>query len=160
MLSIAAARREDVPLLLTLIRELAEFEKLAHEVVATEPLLEDSLFGARPVVEAVLARVAGEAAGFALYYHNYSTFLGRAGLYLEDLYVRPEHRGHGVGHALLAHLARLATGRGCGRLEWSVLDWNRRAVEFYESLGARPVAGWTVYRVSGDALARLAAESS
>ena len=160
MLAIDAARREDVPLLLTLIRELAEFEKLAHEVVATEALLEDSLFGPRPVVEAVLARVAGEAAGFALYYHNYSTFLGRPGLYLEDLYVRPEHRGHGVGHALLAYLARLATGRGCGRLEWSVLDWNRRAVEFYESLGARPVAGWTVYRVSGDALARLAAEPS
>ena len=160
MLAIDAARREDVPLLLTLIRELAEFEKLAHEVVATEALLEDSLFGARPVVEAVLARVAGEPAGFALYYHNYSTFLGRPGLYLEDLYVRPEHRGRGVGHALLAYLAKLATARGCGRLEWSVLDWNRRAVEFYESLGARPVAGWTVYRVSGDALARLAAESS
>jgi GNAT superfamily N-acetyltransferase len=160
MITIDAARRDDVPLLLSLIRELAEFEKLAHEVVANEAQVERALFGPRAVAEAVIARITGEPAGFALFYHSFSTFVARAGLYLEDLYVRPDHRGQGVGHALLAHLARLATSRECGRLEWAVLDWNKRAIEFYEAIGAKPVGGWTVYRVTGDALDRLAKDAS
>jgi GNAT superfamily N-acetyltransferase len=148
----------DVPLILRFIRELAEYERLAHEVVASEDGLRETLFGPRPYAEVVIAEVGGEPAGFALFFHNYSTFLGRPGMYLEDLYVRPEMRGRGTGRALLAHLARLAVERGCGRLEWWVLDWNEPAIRFYRALGAQPMDDWTVFRVAGDALQRLAGE--
>jgi GNAT superfamily N-acetyltransferase len=145
-----------VPLILSFIRELAEYERLSHEVVATEEALRDHLFGERPVAEVVIAESGGDPAGFALFFHSFSTFLGRPGIYLEDLYVKPEFRGKGMGRALLIHLARLAKERGCGRLEWSVLDWNEPAIGFYRGLGASPVGGWTVYRVSGEALEGLA----
>jgi GNAT superfamily N-acetyltransferase len=154
--TIRPATPADVPLILRFIRELAEYERLAHEVVATEDGLRDTLFGARPYAEVVIAEEGGEPAGFALFFHNYSTFLGRPGIYLEDLYVRPELRGKGTGRALLAHLARLAVERGCGRLEWWVLDWNEPAIRFYRALGAQPMDDWTVFRVTGDALKRLA----
>ena len=154
-LEISPAAPADVPLLLSLIKELAEFEKLHQHVVATEAVLRQSLFGGRAAAEAVIARVGGEPAGFALYFHNFSTFLGKHGLYLEDLFVRPEFRGNGVGKALLAYLAKLAIERGCGRFEWAVLDWNRRAQEFYESLGAQARTDWIGYRITGDALRRL-----
>jgi GNAT superfamily N-acetyltransferase len=157
---LASATEDQVPLILDLIRGLATYEKLAHEVVATEESLRRSLFGPRPDAEVVIAYVNEEPAGFALFFHNYSTFLGRRGLYLEDLFVKPPFRGHGVGQRLLGHLARLAVERGCGRLEWAVLDWNAPAIRFYESLGARPMNDWTVYRLSGDALATLAAGAS
>ena len=155
MLSLNPVRPEEIPLLLTLIVELAEFEKLTDEVAVNEAVLRESLFGERRVAEAVLARVDGTPAGFALYFHSFSTFIGRAGLYLEDLYVRADYRGRGVGTALLSHMASVAVARGCGRLEWSVLDWNRRALEFYTGMGARPVAGCTVYRLTGEALEAL-----
>jgi GNAT superfamily N-acetyltransferase len=151
----APAVPADSPTLLTLIGELAEFERLAHEVVVTEPALREALFGLHPSAEAVVARVEGEVVGFALFFHNFSTFLGRRGLYLEDLYVRPALRGQGVGRGLLMHLAQLAIERGCGRMEWSVLNWNRRAIGFYEGLGARPIKDWTVYRLDRDALEAL-----
>jgi GNAT superfamily N-acetyltransferase len=147
----------DVPMILTLIRELAEFERLLHEVTATEAQLQEGLFGARPSAEVVMARIGAEAAGFALYFHSFSTFLGKPGIYLEDLYVRQKFRGQGCGGALLRHLARIALQRGCGRLEWSVLDWNQRAIDFYEGLGATPMKEWTTYRVTGDALLALGA---
>jgi GNAT superfamily N-acetyltransferase len=151
-LALADATPQDVPALLAMITELADFERLAHEVVATEASLADGLFGPRAVAGTVIARVDGEVAGFALYYSSFSTFLGRSGVYLEDLFVRPAFRGRGVGKALLGHLARLAVARGCGRMEWAVLNWNRRAIRFYEALGARPVDGWTVYRLDRAAL--------
>jgi len=154
-LTLDAATPDDIPTLLVLIGELAEFERLAHEVVVTEASLRDALFAERPVVETVIARVDGEVAGFVIYFHNFSTFLGRPGLCIEDLYVRPSHRGQGVGRGLLAHVAGLAGERGCGRMEWSVLNWNRRAIGFYESLGARPVNDWTVYRLDRAALDAL-----
>ena len=156
-LEIRSAAEDDVPLLLSLIRELAEYERLSHEVVATEEMLRGSLFGERRVVEALLGYLGDDPAGFALFFHNFSTFLGRPGIYLEDLYVRPEFRGAGVGRALLVRIAGLAKERGCGRLEWSVLDWNESAIGFYKSIGASPVSGWTVYRVTGEALGELAA---
>lgn len=156
-LSIRPATVADVPLVLELIEGLAEYERLRHECHATAELLHRALFGERPYAEVVIAERDGEAAGFALYFHNFSTFLTRPGIYLEDLFVRPEHRGHGVGRALLTHLARLALERGCGRLEWAVLDWNENAIGFYRKLGALAQDEWTVYRVSGDALTRLAA---
>ena len=155
-LEIRPATERDVPLILSLIRELAEYERLSHEIVATEEILRDSLFGERPAAEVLLGYVGDDPAGFALFFHNFSTFLGRPGIYLEDLYVRPEFRGAGIGRAMLVHLARLARERGCGRLEWSVLDWNEPAIGFYKSLGASPVSGWTVYRVTGEALEALA----
>jgi GNAT superfamily N-acetyltransferase len=155
---IRSATEDDVPLILTLIKELAEYERLSHEVVATEEMLRDSLFGERRVAEALLGYLGDDPAGFALFFHNFSTFLGRPGIYLEDLYVRPEFRGAGVGRALLVHLAGLAKERGCGRLEWSVLDWNEPAIGFYRGIGASPVSGWTVYRLTGEALENLAAE--
>ena len=158
-LRIEPARPEDVALLLELIRELAEFEKGLHEVVATEEGLADGLFGERPGAEAVVARLGGEAVGFALFFTNFSTWEGRRGLYLEDLYVRPAARGRGVGRALVAWLARLASERGCRRLEWWVLDWNESAIRFYRSLGALPMDEWTVYRLTGESLGRLAAEA-
>jgi GNAT superfamily N-acetyltransferase len=154
---IQAATENDVPLLLSLIRELAEYERLSREVVATEETLRDSLFGEKRVAETLLAYLRNDPAGFALFFHNFSTFRGRPGIYLEDLYVRPEFRGRGVGRALLVHIAGLARDRNCGRLEWSVLDWNEPAIGFYERIGAAPVSGWTVYRVTGQALEDLAA---
>jgi GNAT superfamily N-acetyltransferase len=156
-LEIRSATEDDVPLILTLINELADYERLSHEVVATEEALRDSLFGERRVAEALLGYLEDDPAGFALFFHNFSTFLGKPGIYLEDLYVRPEFRGAGVGKALLVHLAGLAKERGCGRLEWSVLDWNEPAIGFYRGIGASPVSGWTVYRVTGEALEELAA---
>ena len=155
-LTLRAATRADVPLIRTLIEGLAEYEKLRHECVATDAQLDATLFGARAYAEVVIAEWDGEAAGFALFFHTYSTFLARPGIYLEDLFVRPAFRGTGIGKALLIHLAQLAVARGCGRLEWSVLDWNVDAIGFYTRLGARPNDEWTVYRVAGDALTHLA----
>jgi len=152
------ARIEDVPLILSFIRELAEYERLTHEVVATEELLAENLFGMRRAAEVVIGLLEETPVGFALFFHNFSTFLGRSGIYLEDVYVRPEYRGRGFGHAFLAHLAKLARERGCGRLEWAVLDWNEPAIRFYESLGAVAMDDWTVYRLTGKALAELAGE--
>lgn len=155
---IEPASPADVPMILTLIKELAEFEKLAHEVTATEAQVREALFGAKPGAEVVMARIGDEVAGFALYFHNFSTFLARPGIYLEDLYVRQKFRGQGAGEALLRHLAKTALARGCGRLEWSVLDWNQRAIDFYKSLGAVPMNEWTIYRVTGPSLVALGGE--
>ncbi len=146
----------DVPLILAFIRALADYERLAHEVEATEEALRATLFGDRPYAEVVFAVVDGKEAGFALFFHNYSTFLARPGLYLEDLFVLPEHRGRGVGKALLKELARLAVERGCGRFEWWVLDWNEPSIEFYRRQGAVAMDEWTVFRVAGQALTKLA----
>jgi GNAT superfamily N-acetyltransferase len=157
--AIRAATRADVPLLLEMIRRLAEYEKLAHEVVATEALLREHLFDAPRGAEAVLALEGDEAVGMALYFHNFSTFLGRPGLYLEDLFVVPEARGRGYGKALMVHLARIAKSRDCGRFEWWVLDWNRPAIDFYRSIGAVGMDEWTVQRVAGAALDALAAQA-
>ena len=149
------ASEGDVPLLLTFIRELADYEKLSHEVVATEEGLRESLFAGRRYAEVLIAEHDGAPAGFALYFHNFSTFLGKPGIYLEDVYVRPEFRGTGIGRQLLVKLAHLALQRGCGRLEWSVLDWNEPSIGFYRQLGAVAMDDWTVYRVSDDALRKL-----
>jgi GNAT superfamily N-acetyltransferase len=142
-----------------MIKALAEYEKLAHAVTATEQTVRDTLFGPHPAAEVVIATADGEPAGFALFFHNYSTFLAQRGLYLEDLFVKPAYRGHGVGKALLAHLAGIAIDRHCGRFEWSVLDWNEPAIGFYKKLGAVPLDDWTIFRVTGAALRRLAARS-
>jgi len=155
-LTIRPADVADVPTIRELIEGLADYERLRHECHATDVQLRETLFGERPVAEVLIAEWEGVSAGFALFFHNYSTFLARPGLYLEDLFVRPEHRGRGIGKALLTTLASLAVARGCGRLEWSVLDWNVDAIRFYERLGARPQSDWTVYRVTGDALVDLA----
>jgi GNAT superfamily N-acetyltransferase len=155
-LHIRPAVKADAPVILSLIRELAEYERLAHEVTATESDLRESLFGPRPAAEVVIVEWGGETAGYALFFHNYSTFLGRRGLYLEDLFVRPAFRGRGIGKALLMHLARLAVERGCARFEWAVLDWNEPAIGFYRSLGAVPMTDWRVMRVTGEALTKLA----
>jgi GNAT superfamily N-acetyltransferase len=155
-IEIRAATADDVPLILDFIRALAEYEKLAHECVATEEALRKTLFGERPYAECVIAGLDGKPVGFALFFHNYSTFLGKPGIYLEDLFVHPDARGHGVGEKLLAHLARLAIERDCGRLEWWVLDWNEPALAFYRKLGAVPMGEWTVHRVTGGALEDLA----
>jgi len=157
MLRIRQAERSDVTLILQFIRELAEYEKLTHEVVATpEDLLRDG-FSDRPYFQVVIAEWDDQPAGFALYFYNYSTFQGRPGLYLEDLFVRPSCRGKGIGKALLVHLAKVAVGQGCGRYQWQVLDWNTPSIKFYESLGAQMMKQWLTMRVTGDALARLAA---
>jgi GNAT superfamily N-acetyltransferase len=148
----------DVPLIAELIRGLARYEKLEHEVVMTEEKLTDGLFGERRYAETLIAEADGEPVGFALFFHNFSTFLAQPGIYLEDLFVVPEQRGHGVGRALLERLAQTAVDRGCGRLEWAVLDWNKDAIRFYEGLGARPNADWTVYRLTGESLRALAGE--
>jgi len=158
-ITIRPALPADAALIANLIRELAEYERLLHECHATPANIRQSLFGGDPHAECVIAELRGEAVGFALYFHNYSTFLAKPGLYLEDLFVRPAARQHGVGKALLSHLAQLAVDRGCGRFEWSVLNWNAPAITFYESLGARPQKEWTIYRVTGDALEKLATDS-
>jgi GNAT superfamily N-acetyltransferase len=150
------ATADDVGLIIDFIRQLADYEKMVDEVVTDEDQLRQSLFGERRVAEVVIASYDGEPAGFALFFHNFSTFLGRPGIYVEDLFVIPALRGHGIGKSLLSYLARLAIERGCGRLEWWVLDWNEPAIRFYERLGAKPMDDWTVYRVTGDALEELA----
>jgi len=154
--SIRSARAVDVPVILRFIRALAEYEKLAHQVSATEKALHETLFGGRPAAEVVLAEIYGRPVGFAVYFSNYSTFLARPGIYLEDLFVLPEFRGRGFGKALLIHVARVAQERSCGRFDWQVLDWNEPSILFYKSLGAVPLDDWTTMRVTGDALDRLA----
>ena len=143
----------DLPAIVGLIRELADFEHLSHLVVVTPESLQPHLFGDKPAAEAVVAEVQGRVVAFALFFTNFSTFLGRPGLYLEDLYVQPAHRGSGLGKALLQHLGALAVERGCGRFEWSVLDWNENAIRFYEKMGATVMPDWHICRVTGDALA-------
>jgi GNAT superfamily N-acetyltransferase len=149
------ARREDVPAIIGLIEELALYERQPEDCHSDPRLLEEHLFGAKPFAEVILAEAAGEVIGFALFFHNYSTWLTRPGLYLEDLYVKPGRRGLGAGKALLVELARIAAARGCGRMEWSVLTWNEPAIGFYRALGAVPMDGWRTYRLTGDALAAL-----
>lgn len=156
-LSIRPALAADVPLILDFIRRLADYENLSQDVSATEQQLLDTLFAEKPAAEALLAYADGQPAGLALYFQNYSTFLARPGIYLEDLFVLPALRGRGIGRALLVEIARIAVARGCGRFEWAVLNWNAPAIGFYESLGARAMNEWTVYRLSGDALRKLAA---
>ena len=155
---IESATESDIPLILTFIKGLAEYEGLAHEVIATEKNLRDSLFGPRASAEVVIAYNAKEPVGFAVFFHNYSTFLGRTGLYLEDIFVLPEWRRRGLGRALMGHVARIAVTRDCGRLEWSVLDRNEPAIRFYRALGARPMDQWTTYSLTGEALERLGEE--
>jgi len=152
------AEKEDIGLILRFIKGLAEYEKLSHEVTATEDLLQETLFGTRQVAEVVIGEYRGDAVAFALFFHNYSTFLGRPGIYLEDLFVKPEMRGLGFGKVLLAYLAKLATERKCGRVEWSVLNWNSPAIRFYQKLGAVAKDEWTLHRLTGEALDRLAKE--
>ena len=149
----------DTALILSFIKELAEYERLLHEVVATEELLHEWLF-IKKTAEVIFAECEGKAIGFALFFHNFSTFLGRSGIYLEDLYVQEEFRGLGIGKTLLRKLAAIAVERGCGRLEWWCLDWNTRSIDFYLSLGAQPMRDWTVYRISGDTLHDLAQSST
>ena len=155
-LTLRFAAAADAELILALVRELAEYERLSHEVVADAAMLREVLFGARPAAEVVIAEYEGKPAGFALFFTNFSTFVGRPGIYLEDLFVRPAFRRKGIGETLLAWLAALAEERGYGRLEWAVLDWNEPAIGFYKQLGAKPMDDWTVFRVSGPALAALA----
>ena len=155
-LSIRQATRADVPLVLAFIRDLADYEKLSHQVVATEAVLADELFGANSHTEVLLGHSGTEPVAFAVYFHNFSTFLGRKGLYLEDLYVHREHRRRGFGRAMLLHLARIAAERNCGRFEWSVLDWNEPAIGFYETLGATIMHEWKLVRVTGEALEKMA----
>jgi GNAT superfamily N-acetyltransferase len=155
-LRIEPATATDVPVVLELIKALAEYEHLSHQVVATEASLHESLFGERPAAEAAIAYADAQPAGFALWFYNFSTFLGRPGLYLEDVFVRPEWRGRGIGRALLAHLAGIAAARNCGRMEWAVLDWNEPAIGFYKTLGAVPLDDWTVFRLTGERLRALA----
>ena len=158
-LAIRIARADDCATILGFIRDLAEYEKLAHEVVADEAALHATLFGARPAAEVLIAELAGEPVGFALFFTSFSTFLAKPGLYLEDLFVRPSARSRGVGGALMSALAKLCVERNYGRFEWSVLDWNEPALKFYRSLGARPQAEWTVQRLTGAPLAALAART-
>jgi GNAT superfamily N-acetyltransferase len=157
--SIRTAVAADIPLILDFIRRLAEYEKLSHMVVATEALLQEQIFGPKSHIEVLLAFEGTQPVGFAVFFHNFSTFLGRKGLYLEDLLVLPEMRGRGYGKSLLLRLARIARERNCGRFEWSVLDWNQPSIDFYKSLGAVPMEDWTIFRVTGDALDKLAAMS-
>ena len=155
-LAIRFAERADLPLIAQFIRDLAEYERLAHEVRFDEAVLDDRLFGARPYAEVLIGEIDGAPQGFALFFHNFSTFEGRPGVYLEDLFVRPEARGSGLGKALLCRLAALAAERDCARLEWSVLDWNEPAIQFYKSLGAKTMDEWTTFRIDGAALDSLA----
>lgn len=156
--TIRSGRREDVPVIAELIRSLARYERLDGEVTMDEDRLATGLFGDRPYAETLIAEDEGEPVGFALFFHNFSTFLARPGIYLEDLYVHESHRGKGIGRSLLQRLAAIAVERDCGRLEWAVLDWNTDAIGFYERLGASPNSDWTVYRLAGDALNRVAGE--
>jgi GNAT superfamily N-acetyltransferase len=155
-LRIERATARDVSLILSLIKGLAEYERLADEAVATEAGLRESLFGPQARADVAIAYTGEEAVGFAVWFHSYSTFLGRAGLYLEDLFVVPQWRGRGIGRQLLAYVARVAVARGCGRMEWSVLNWNEPAIGFYQRMGARAMDGWTVYRLTGESLTKLA----
>jgi GNAT superfamily N-acetyltransferase len=155
---IRQATERDVPLIHAFIRQLAEYEKLSHEAVMTEEILRQSLFGPKPSAEVLLGYAGDQPVAFAVFFHNFSTFLGRSGLYLEDLFVVPEMRGRGFGKAMLVELARIARERNCGRFEWSVLDWNEPAINFYKALGAVPMDEWTIFRVTGDALKRLAGQ--
>ncbi len=157
-LSIRPATVADVPIVLELIRELATYERAPNEVTATEEQLVDVLFGPRPAAEVLLAFEKETPVGFAVFFHSFSTWLGQPGLYLEDLFVRPEKRGKGYGRALLVHLAKIARDRGCGRMEWAVLDWNEPALKFYKKLGAAPLDEWTVFRLTRDGIAKLAKE--
>jgi GNAT superfamily N-acetyltransferase len=154
--TLRSAQVEDVPQILAFILELAEYERLAHTVTATEELLRQSLFGPKPAAEAIIAAVDGVDVGWALFFTNFSTFNGLPGVYIEDLYVKPELRGRGIGKALLKRVATLAVERGCGRVEWAVLDWNEPSIQFYKSLGATPMDEWTTYRLTGDRLKKLA----
>jgi GNAT superfamily N-acetyltransferase len=156
--TIRFAIEQDAPLILSFIKGLAAYEKLSHEVSATEQLLRETLFKSRQVAEVLLGEYRGDAVGFALFFHNYSTFLGRPGIYLEDLFVKPEMRGRGFGKVLLTYLAKLAIERKCGRVEWSVLDWNEPSIQFYKKLGAVAKDDWTMYRLTGQALRLLADE--
>ena len=156
-LEIRSARKTDVSLLAEFIRGIAEYEKLLDQVVADESTLHESFFGSRPSAEALIVEWDGKPAGFAVFFENFSTFMGRSGLYLEDLYVKPEYRRKGIGKALLAHLAGIATERGCPRFEWVALDWNRNAIDLYEKLGAEHLSEWRIFRLTGDNLAKLAA---
>ena len=149
------AAADDVPLILAFVKALADYEKLSDQVAADESRLRDTLFGKHAYAETLIAEFKGEPSGFALFFHSYSTFLARPGIYLEDLFVKPELRGRGIGKALLTRLAQLAVERGCGRLEWFVLNWNQPAIDFYRSLGAGPLDEWTFYRLTGEALQRL-----
>ena len=157
-LSIRPATPADLPLIAQFIRDLADYEKLAHEVRFDEAVLGDRLFGARPYAEVLIGEIDGSPQGFALFFHNFSTFEGKPGIYLEDLFVRPEARGSGLGKALLVHLAKLCRERDCARLEWWVLDWNTPSIGFYQRLGAKLMDEWTVMRVDGDALTKLAGQ--
>lgn len=157
LLTFRKAERTDIPLILRFIKELADYEKMLDEVVADEATLEAWIFD-KQKAEAIFALEAGKEIGFALFFHNFSTFLGRAGIYLEDLYVRPEYRGKGYGKAILKKLASIAVERGCGRLEWWCLNWNKPSIDFYLSLGAKQMSDWTVYRIAGDTLTQLAEE--
>ena len=157
--AIRPATDSDVPLILELIRELAEYERLRDSVVADGATLTASLFGDKPDAEVVIAEWRGEPAGFALYFHNFSTFVGRKGLYLEDLFVRPQFRGHGIGRVLMRYLAQLALERNCGRFEWAVLEWNEPAIRFYRAIGAQGIDDWRIQRMTGPAIKKLAAES-
>ena len=158
-LNVRVAEEKDVPLILEFIQDLAKYEKLRHEVVATEELLRKNLFGERKMAEVVLGYYQDQPAAFALFFHNFSTFLGKPGIYLEDLYVREEFRSMGFGTQMLSHIARLAKERDCGRLEWWVLDWNESAINFYKKIGAESMSDWTVFRVTGEALDKLADKS-
>ena len=155
-LEIRIAKKEDVPLILSFIKELAEYEHLSHEVCATEQILTDSLFGRNSVTEVILAYYNNQPVGFALFFHNFSTFLGRKGIYLEDIYVKPEYRRKEIGKALLTYIAKIAKERNCGRLEWAVLNWNKPAIKFFKSLGAIPMNEWTTFRLTGESLTKLA----
>ena len=155
---IRKAKEADVSVILGFIRELAEYEKLLDQVVATEESLKDTLFGERPFAEVIIGELNSKPIGFALFFHNYSSFHGKPGLYLEDLYVQPNYRGHGYGKILLSYLAKLAVERHCGRFEWSVLDWNEPAIQFYKKIGAKPMSEWTIQRLDGAALEKLANE--
>jgi GNAT superfamily N-acetyltransferase len=159
-LEIRTTTDADVPVILSLIRELAEYERAPDAVVATEEGLRDVLFGKQPAAKVLLALESGVPVGFAVYFHNFSTWLGRPGLYLEDLFVRPAERGKGYGRALLERLAQIAKERGCGRMEWAVLDWNEPAIQFYRKLGAEPMNEWTVFRLTEEGIARLASKTS
>ncbi len=153
---IREAREADVPVILGFIRKLADYEKLSHEAIATEAVLKETLFGSKSTAEVLIGYLQDEPVGFVLFFHNYSTFLGRPGIYIEDLFVLEDFRGRGFGRALLIQVAALAKARGCGRLEWSVLDWNEPAIKFYKKLGAVPMCDWTVFRVTGESLEKLA----